>query len=95
MSRGCLNDRVQEVAVEAMGRPIDVTELRLIPYLHYVMVNEQKLDPNKISPDERKILRKLKEEGHIEGGASGLAITKTYWNAMNEILWASYVDRRD
>lgn len=62
-----------------------------MPYVHYVMMNEQKLDPRKINQEERLILQKWKEEGHIEGGACGLAITKEFWDAMNAILFETYV----
>ena len=66
-------------------------ELRLIPYIHYVMVNKQRLDINKISQDERDVLRKWKDAELIEGGASGLAITEEFWNFMSDIMFQSYV----
>jgi hypothetical protein len=56
------------------------------------MVNEQKLDPNHISASERAILRTWKDAGHIEGGATGLAITREFWDFMCEVLFYSYVD---
>jgi hypothetical protein len=67
------------------------TELHLIPYLQYVMVNDQRLDPNKISRSERDILSKLREHGHIEGGASELTVTPEFWDFMCDILWDAYV----
>ena len=91
VGRGVLTEEVQEIANTYIGRDIDKTELRLIPYIQYVMVNEQKFDINKINQDERKILRKWKDAELVEGGASGLAITKEFWNFMCEILFQSYV----
>ena len=93
MGRGTLTKEVQEIAKKHIGREIDTTELRLIPYAQYVMVNEQRIDPNKLNQDDRKILRKRKDAGLVEGGMSGMAITKDFWNFMCEILWQSYVKR--
>ena len=72
-----------------IGIPTRMPDIRM--FVQFVMMNEQRLDISKISPDERKILRKWKEEDFIEGGASGLSITKEFWNLMCEILWEGYV----
>jgi len=90
--RGQLNEKVQEVARKFLGISLTLTELRLIPYLQYVMINEQKLDPRKINSDERTILAKWKARGFLEGGASGMTITEDFWNFMCEILLYGYVD---
>lgn len=90
--RGQLTEEINQIAVSMINRKITVRELRLIPYIQNVMVNNQKIDPNKISSEERKILSKWREEKFIEGGASGLGITKDFWNFMCEILFAGYVD---
>ncbi|MBB76571.1 MAG: hypothetical protein CMJ75_18860 [Planctomycetaceae bacterium] len=93
MSRGRLTNQIREIAQERLGREIDQVELRLYPYLQYTMMNDQRLDPAKINGEERKILQSLREGGFIEGGASGLSMTKDFWDAINEILWISYVER--
>jgi len=85
-------DEIIEEAKELLGYEIDTTELRLIPYAHHVMINNQKIDPNKINQEEREILSKWREKGFIEGGAGGLAVTKEFWDSMGEILFISYVD---
>lgn len=90
--RGQLTPRIKEMSKALLGYEMDQTELRLMPYIMYVMVNEQKLDPNKINGDERKILAKWREAGHIEGGASGLQITHEFWNIICEIVRLGYVD---
>ena len=92
MGRGTLTDHVQQVAEDRLGRKINVTELRLMPYVQYVMMNEQRIDPRKCNQDDRLILSLWRKEGHIDGGAGGLAITRNFWDAINEILWHSYVD---
>lgn len=93
MSRGILTESIQKKAKDFLGREINQTELRLIPYIQYVMVNEQKIDIRKINAEERKILRLWKDGGHIQGGAGseGLSITKEFWDFMCEILWLAYV----
>jgi len=90
--RGQLTDRIREKSNELLGYKITQQELRLLPYLQYVMVNEQRIDPNRINADERKILSKWREAGHIEGGASGLAMTKEFWDIITELIFLGYVD---
>ena len=89
--RGKLTDKIQEIAKEFLGREITPTELKLYPYLDYVMKNHQKLDPRKVNEAERKILGLLRNDGHIEGGASGMGITKEFYDYIQEILWEGYV----
>lgn len=91
--RGMLTPRIVKKAEQTLGIvDLNVTELRLMPYLMNVMMNEQKIDPNKINQTERDILSEWKKLGWIEGSASGLAITKDFWNAMTEIVFLGYVD---
>lgn len=91
MGRGTLNERVQSAALMTLRRRITKAELRLMPYIQFMMMNEQRLDPNKISAEEREILSQWRKEGWVEGGAAGLAITKEFWDALSECLWVSYV----
>lgn len=90
--RGQLTDRIKKKSKVALGYEISQEELRLMAYIQYQMMNEQKIDPNKISPSERGVLQKWREAGHIEGGASGLAMTKEFWDAICQILFLGYVD---
>ena len=89
--RGKLTDEIQTMAKAFLGREIDTTELRLYPYLDYLMKNEQKLDPYKGNQADRDMLSKLLNEGHIEGGASGLSMTKEFYDYINQVLWLGYV----
>jgi len=74
---------------------MDQTELRLMPYIVYVMMNEQKIHIEKINGDDRAILQKWREAGHIEGGCLGLSITEEFWNILCEIVRLGYVDIDD
>lgn len=91
--RGELTERVSKVAMETLGWQITHDELRLVPYLHFSLVNAQRLDPSRIKPCEREVLSLWRERGWlVSGGAGGdLVVTKEFWDAMNEILWVSYV----
>jgi len=89
--RGKLTDDISKKATELLGIDITVRELRLMPYIQYVMMNDQRIEPRKINKEEREILSKWRDKKWIEGGASGLTITKTFWDAINEILWLGYV----
>jgi hypothetical protein len=91
-NRGQLTPRIIGKSVELLGYEMNQTELRLMPYIHYVMTNEQKLDISKINQEEREILSKWRKLGYIEGGASGLKITKDFWNVLCEIVFLGYVD---
>ena len=91
MSRGVLTEEVNKIAEDMIRRKITQLELRLMPYIQYVMTNEQKIEPNRISGDERKILQKWKDEGFIKGGATGLSITKEFYDFICEILFEAYV----
>lgn len=90
--RGQLTERIKKKSLELMGYEINQKELRLMPYIQYVMMNEQKLDVAKINHEEREILSKWKKAGYIEGGASGMRISKQFWNILSEILLLGYVD---
>jgi len=90
--RGMLTDRIKEKSKELLGYEITTRELRLMPHIQYTMINFQKLDPNKINTEERAILQKWRNEGCIEGGMTGLGITKKFWDAICELIFLGYVD---
>jgi len=90
-NRGQLNTAVQKAAKKFLGTGLTTTELRLIPYLQYVMVNEQRIEIHKINQEERVIIQKWKDLGHMEGGVSGLSVTREFWDFMCEILFYAYV----
>ena len=67
----------------------------MLPYIQYVMCNEQRLEMEGLKDEERKILSQWREAGHIEGGVSGLAITQEFWNIVCELVFLGYVDLYD
>jgi hypothetical protein len=92
--RGQLTQRVQEAAKCLLGREITVRELRLMPYVQYLMVNEQKLNIEQINQEEREILSYWRKNGYLYGGVGErMEITREFWNILCEIIWLAYVDR--
>lgn len=101
--RGQLTDRIKEKSKELLGYEINVTELRLIPYIQYTLVNSQKLNPHHINLDDQKILSKWVSMGFITDGVTKqkgrpiqsevakLKVTKEFWDAMVEIIYLGYV----
>ena len=105
--RGQLTQRIKEKSKNLLGYEINKTELRLMPYLHYQLVNEKRLKPEHVNEEERQILKKWLKKGHILNGVSAgkgrpamsidekLEITKEFWNILNEIIFLGYVDLSD
>ena len=90
--RGMLTQEAKDTSKELLGYEITQNELRLMPYIQYIMMNSQRLDPNKIDPKEREILSEWRKKKFIEGGASGLTISRQFWDSINAILWLTYVN---
>jgi len=90
--RGSLTKRIKVKSKELLGYEITQTELRLMPYVQYIMVNDQKIDIRHCNQGDREVLEKWRKARHIEGGASGLQITEEFWNIICEIIRLGYVD---
>ena len=94
-SRGQFTDNIKQQMEDFLGRDSSQCELRLLPYIQSVMVNDQKVDPNKINKNERDIIQLWREAGHVEGGAAGVAITESFWEFICKIVWQGYVSHED
>ena len=86
MSRGMLTEEL----INKYG--ITLKELRLIPYIQYLLVNHMAVDPKKIDTEEREILKKWRDEGKITFSCSDtVTTTREFWDYMNDVLWDSYI----
>ena len=86
-----MTEEIKGIA-KVSGFPIgSVAALRLLPYIQYCLMNEMRLDPAKMNEEDREALRVWKDANSFEGGASGIQVTKEFWDSMNNILWYSYV----
>lgn len=93
--RGQLTNRIKAKSKELLGYEINAVELRFMVYVQYVMCNEQRINPTRINQEEREILSKWREAKYLEGGVTGLTITKItkkFWSAICEIIFLGYVD---
>jgi hypothetical protein len=90
--RGELTDEIKAKAKQLLSYEISRAELRLMPYMLYVMINEQHIDIDKINQEERQILSKWRNAGHIEGGASQMGITRAFYDIICELVFMAYVD---
>jgi len=91
--RGALNEEIQVVAKKRLGRKITLRELRLMPYIDYCLKNERRIVIYRINEEEREIMSAWRKSGWLEGGASAdsLAVTKDFYDTIQEILWIGYV----
>ena len=93
MIRGCLTEQIQEVSKKFLGREITTNELRLYPYIDYVLKNGGRIDRSKLSIPEQDIIDMWKEEGNFNWGYGAIiSVTKEFYDYMQEILWLSYVE---
>lgn len=93
MGKGQLNEKIQELAKAFLGREITTTELRLYPYLDFVMKNSQKIDQQKLNEADAEILQDLQLHNHIGIDWTKLTMTKKFYDYMNQVLWYGYVVR--
>lgn len=85
-NRGCLTEEIKA------KYGITLKQLRLLPYLQYLLMNNMAIDPIKIDDEERKILAKWRDEGKITFSMrKPCTCTIKFWGWMNEILWETYV----
>jgi len=89
--RGEFTKAVQATAKRVLGHGISIEELRFMPYLQYVLMNEQRFDRCKVRPDEAKIVESWKKLGYIAQDYP-VRVSKAFWDAMLEILYTAYVD---
>lgn len=102
--RGELTHEINDLAIKHIGRELTLTELRFIPYIQHVMVNDQYIEPEKINGAERKILSRWMEEGLVLRKSTTtksvrmrtyIMITKEFWDFICEALWLGYVSYYD
>ena len=71
-------------------------ELRLIPYLQYLLVNQMPVDPRKVVKEERDVLSKWQQEGKITYSCNHpCTCSKEFWSYINDVLYDTYVLEMD
>lgn len=89
--RGMLTEEITQKSEMLLGYAISKKELRLMPYLIYCLTNNQNIERNNIDTEERAILSKWREHGFIDSPSSNLAVTKSFYDAANELIFLGYV----
>lgn len=66
--------------------------LRLLPYLHYLSMNDMRIDTGKIKLEETDIIEQLYINGHLieDKEKNTVQFTKDFWNFTSNVLYYSY-----
>ena len=90
--RGVLTDEVAIMGEAVLGHELTVTELRLIPYVQFCAVNQQRIDRARVSAEEKAILKDWTERGlcrcypwNVE-----VAPTRGFWQFLCDVLFEAY-----
>ena len=89
--RGALTKEVKAVSKKLLGYSITLQELGLIPYVQYVLLNDRRIEREKVNIEESHILETWETKGFLETSYP-MTVSKKFWNAMCEILFLSYVN---
>lgn len=90
--RGMITERIKEKSKLLLGYEISQNELRFMPYLQFVMVNNAMLDLRKISPEEVEILEKWRGLNFIGGELPMITMSEKFWDIINHLIYLGYVD---
>ena len=70
--RGQLTQRIKEKSKELLGYEITQTELRLMAYAQYTLVNSQRIKREHTNEEDREILASWVEKGFVLNGVNPL-----------------------
>lgn len=95
--RGRITKQTKQIAKDLLGiENLSAKELRLMPYLQYIMMNEQTLKYGKISIEEEDILKKWEGKGWISiDKGYKLSISKIFYDALCQLMWESYINVKE
>ena len=91
--RGALTKDIKDDAYikNWLGREITLTELRLFPYLQYLAVNNGKIDYEKVSREEVRVIEDLEDAGWLQTEPR-VKPDRKLWNLMCHVIYMGYVD---
>ena len=93
MKRWMLTPEVLEKAKDLLNvGKFSQVELRLMPYVQYTIMNGGKLEREKLNNEEREVLKDWEVKNWIDLNQLEIRVTKPFFDAMNELLWLTYVD---
>jgi hypothetical protein len=89
--RGVMTKEIRTVARDKLGIDLTVRQLRLMPHLQFIVMNNKRINPNMINQEEREILSDWRKREWVYGGAgSDFGMSKEFWDALCEIMWLGY-----
>lgn len=89
--RGILCDTIQEKAKKFLGEEITTKELRLYPYLDYVVKNKGYIEITKVDDEELDIVTTRQVQGHLKLTSQRIYLSRPFYDFIQDILADSYV----
>jgi len=91
-TRGKLTPHIAYIANKTLNlKSFGTTHLRLLPYIHYCVINHQNLDNTKLSDEEQDIITQWKAHRHIVQIGNRITVSRKFYNAMNDLIWLGYI----
>lgn len=91
-ARGMLTENIQAMSREYLGREITVRELRLFPYIDYVIKNGGYADRSRMSREELDILHSYNKETQLKRAFDGyIWVSREFYAYLQNVLWEAYV----
>lgn len=87
--RGAMNDELAKKHEGFLGHPLTLTEIRLIPYIQYCAVNQQRADRSRMNADERKLLNEWEQASYLVRFPY-IVPTREFWQFMSDVLFDFY-----
>jgi hypothetical protein len=86
--QGLLTSEIKSRSIVLLGYEITETELKLLPYVQYLAVNNRIASDLRMTSLEKEAFQSWKEKGWVDGGFSHpVSVTQSFWEAMSEIIW--------
>ena len=76
--RGELTEKVNGKAKELLGYNITIEELRLMPFIQYCMMNDQKVGTDKVNQEEIDIIAKWVAQGRMKYDTPHIGVLKNF-----------------
>jgi hypothetical protein len=90
--RGILTQRVKDLSNTLFGRPISVTELRLMAYVQDRAMNGHKIEMKCVNRKELEFLEIWFKKGWMTGGYENFCLSREFWDKMSQLMYMAYVD---
>ncbi len=90
MARGVLTDEVKKVSEELFGYEFNKTQLRLLPYMMYTLMDCENLKREHINQEDKVELEKWEDAKEIYSPMEHFMISSSFYDAMCKILKIAY-----